>query len=313
MRSMALAGLSLAAGLLGAGLFSSRVARRAEDDVPMDGRLVDAGLARLHVTEQGQGRPLLLIHGLAAQLRSFAQPMVDDLARDHRVIRIDRPGSGYSPALPGGSQHLADQADAVAALIDVLSLEKPVLVGHSLGGALALQIALRHPGKVGALALIAPATQPIEAVPDVFRGLLVPLPLARLVSRTIAVPLGLATRDAVLRQVFAPEPVPADFATAGGGALALRPSSIEAAVGDLQLAQADAGEMVGHLGELKLPVAILYGRNDNILDHRLHGEKTASAIPGARLTLVDGGHMLPFTQPLQTAAWVRGVLREAAS
>jgi pimeloyl-ACP methyl ester carboxylesterase len=245
---------------------------------------------------------------LSAQLRSFAQPMVDDLAKDYRVIRIDRPGSGYSPALPGGSQRLADQADAVAALIDVLGLEEPVLVGHSLGGALALQLAILHPEKVGSLALIAPATQPVEVVPEVFRGLLVPLPLARLVSRTIAVPLGLATRDAVLRQVFAPEPVPADFATAGGGALALRPSNIEAATADLQLAQKDAGAMVGRLGDVGLPVALLYGRDDNILDYRLHGEKTASTIPGARLTLVEGGHMLPFTQPLQTAAWVRSVL-----
>jgi pimeloyl-ACP methyl ester carboxylesterase len=310
MKKLTITGLSLAAGLLGAGLFSRRVARRAETDVPMDGRLVEAGGTRFHVTEQGQGRPLLLIHGLSAQLRSFAQAMVDDLARDYRVIRIDRPGSGYSPALPGGSQHLADQAEAVAALIDVLALERPVLVGHSLGGALALHIALRHPEKVGALALIAPATQPVETVPEVFSGLMVPLPLAGLVARTIAVPLGLATRDAVLRQVFAPEPVPADFAIAGGGALALRPSNIEAATGDLQLARTDAEEMVGRYGALKLPVAILYGREDNILDYREHGEKTASAISGARLTLIEGGHMLPYTQPEKTAKWLRSALAD---
>jgi pimeloyl-ACP methyl ester carboxylesterase len=129
-----------------------------------------------------------------------------------------------------------------------------------------------------------------------------------LVSRTIAVPLGMATRDKVLEQVFRPEPVPKDYLTAGGGALALRPGNIAAACADLQLAQVDAEEMVGHYVGLKLPVAILYGREDNLLDHRLHGGKTADEIAGAKLTLVEGGHMLPFTQPLETARWVRSVV-----
>lgn len=309
MRNWAIAGASLAAGLLGAGLYSARAARKAEEAVPMDGRLVEAGGTLLHVTEQGEGPPLLLIHGLGAQLRSFAQELVDELARDYRVIRVDRPGSGYSPPLPSRSQRLADQAEAIAALIEAMGLEKPWLVGHSLGGALSLHVAERHAGKIAGLALIAPATQPVPSVPEVFRGLMVPLPLTGLVSRTIAVPLGLATRDKVLEQVFRPEPVPADYLTAGGGALALRPGNIEAACADLQLAQIGAEEMVGSYATLSLPVAILYGREDNLLDHRLHGATTADAIPGAKLTLVEGGHMLPYSQPLETARWVRSVVQ----
>jgi pimeloyl-ACP methyl ester carboxylesterase len=277
----------------------------------MDGRLVEAGGTLLHVTEQGEGPPLLLIHGLGAQLRSFAQEMVDELARDFRVLRVDRPGSGYSPPLPSRSQQLADQADAIAALIDALGLAKPWLVGHSLGGALSLHIAERFSDRIAGLALIAPATQPLPEVPEVFRGLLVPLPVAGLVSRTIAVPLGMATRDKVLEQVFKPEPVPANYLTEGGGALALRPTNIEAACGDLQLAQVGAEEMVARYAAVSVPVAILYGREDNLLDYRMHGGKTADEIPGARLTLVEGGHMLPFTQPLETARWVRSVVTAA--
>lgn len=308
MRKWTIAGASLAAGILGAGIYSARAARRAESQVPMDGEIVECGGIKLHVAEQGQGRPLLLIHGLGAQLRSFGQAMVDDLATDHRVIRIDRPGSGYSPPLPSRSQRLTDQADAVAALIDHLGLDRPILVGHSLGGALSLQIAERHPEKVGGLALIAPATQPVTSVPEVFRGLMVPLSLAGLVSRTIAVPLALATRNKVLPEVFAPEAVPDDYLTAGGGALAMRPSNIEAACADLQLARADAENMVERYAGLQLPVAILFGRDDRLLDYREHGELTANQIPGARLTLVEGGHMLPYTQPIETAHWVRSVL-----
>ena len=138
---------------------------------------------------------------------------------------------------------------------------------------------------------------------------MVPLPVAGLVSRTIAVPLGVATRDKVLEEVFAPEPVPADYLTAGGGALALRPGNIEAACADLQLARVDAEEMVERYPAMTLPVAILYGCEDNLLDYRVHGVRTADEIPNAKLTLVEGGHMLPFTQPMETARWVRSVVQ----
>jgi pimeloyl-ACP methyl ester carboxylesterase len=121
----------------------------------------------------------------------------------------------------------------------------------------------------------------------------------------------MATRDKVLEQVFRPEPVPADYLVAGGGALALRPGNIEASCADLQMAQVDADRMVAAYAEMKVPVAILYGRDDNLLDPKLHGERTAREIPGAKLTLVEGGHMLPFTQPLETAAWVRKVVATA--
>jgi pimeloyl-ACP methyl ester carboxylesterase len=302
------AATAFAAGLLGAGFFTAFTARRAEAAVPMDGKLVKAGRFRLHVTDVGQGPPLILIHGLAGQMRNFAAPLLDDLARDHRVIRVDRPGSGYSPRLPSGRAHLSAQAEAIGALIDHLGLDKPVLVGHSLGGALSLAVAIRYPEKVGALALIAPATQPIEAVPAVFKGLVVPPALLPLVAWTLAVPLGVAGKDKVLQQVFAPEPVPANFLVDGGGMLGFRPGNFQGAAADLADALGEADELVTNYPDLRLPVGIFYGRGDHLLDYRVHGEQTAAQIPGAKLTLTDGGHMLPFTQPEATARFVRSVL-----
>ena len=58
--------------------------------------------------------------------------------------------------------------------------------------------------------------------------------------------------------------------------------------------------------ELKLPVAVLYGREDRVLDHHLNGVVTAEHIPTATLDLIDGGHMLPVTQPERTAAFIEG-------
>ncbi|WP_205480863.1 alpha/beta fold hydrolase [Sphingomonas arenae] len=308
MRKWLAGSAALAAGTLGATAYTIFAARKAERSVPMDGHLVQAGKHVFHVAEEGQGRPLLLIHGLAGQMRNFGRAMIEDLARDYRVIRIDRPGSGYSPRLPSGRAHLAEQADAVVALIDELQLEKPVLVGHSLGGALSLAIAIRHPEKVGALALIAPATQRIGSVPEVFKGLVVPPAILPLVAWTVAVPIGVATQKKVLAEVFKPDPVPPNFLIDGGGMLGFRPGAFEGAATDLADASSEAEELVAGYADLKLPVGILYGREDNLLDYRLHGEKTVSEIPGAKLTLTDGGHMLPFTVPEESARFVRSVI-----
>jgi pimeloyl-ACP methyl ester carboxylesterase len=310
MKGWMISAAAVGAGALGASLFTARIARKAEAAVPMDGRLVETAKGRLHVAETGSGRPLLLIHGLAGQMRNFGQAMIDDLARDYRVIRVDRPASGYSDALAGGSAHLFDQADAIAALIDTLGLDRPVLVGHSLGGALSLATAIRHSDKVSALALIAPATRPITDIPPVFKGLQVPPALRKLVAWTIATPIGVAEKDKVLSEVFKPERVPENFLVDGGGYLGFRPGNFEGASADLHDATQDAEAMVAAYPGLKLPVGIFYGRQDNLLDYRVHGEKTVSEIPGARLTLTDGGHMLPFTRPEETARFVRSVIEQ---
>ena len=67
----------------------------------------------------------------------------------------------------------------------------------------------------------------------------------------------------------------------------------------------DMPTLAARYGELKLPVGILYAREDNLLDWRKHGERTAGEIAGAELELVDGGHMLPFTAPDLTARFIR--------
>jgi pimeloyl-ACP methyl ester carboxylesterase len=297
-------------GLLGGGLaaYSGAVARKIEKAVPRDGKLIEVAGQTIHYTDDGSGPAIVMIHGLGGQLRNFARPMVDDLARDYRVIRIDRPGSGYSPRTASTSARLRVQAETVAELIRILELDRPLIVGHSLGGALALSLALNHPDVVGGLALIAPLTQAqqIEEVPEVFKGLVIRSPAVRkAVAWTIATPMGIATAEKSLSAVFAPEPAPADFGTEGGGLLAMRPNNFSASSADLVDLEGELEGMVERYPTLSVPVSILYARADNLLDFSKHGERTASEIPGAQIELVEGGHMLPFTHPELTAAFVR--------
>jgi pimeloyl-ACP methyl ester carboxylesterase len=264
--------------------------------MPPPGRFVDVPGARLHVLERGQGPAVLLVHGLSGQLENFGYGMIEPLSRNFRVIAVDRPGAGHSTRTPGSATDLPAQAEALAALCDKLGLERPLVVGHSLGGAIALALAIHHPGCVGGLALIAPLTHPPKAISPVFRAMTVPGAwLRRLMAWTLVVPMSMRHREEFMDIVFGPDPAPDDFPTRGGGLLALRPRHFLAASEDLIGAARSLPAQLRHYGTLRVPVSVLYGRDDRILDFAEHGEALVSKVPGATLTLVSGGHMLPVT------------------
>jgi pimeloyl-ACP methyl ester carboxylesterase len=304
--------LVVAAIVAGLVIFSVRTARKVEAALPPAGRFVDVPGARLHVVERGQGPALLLIHGLAGQLCHFTYGIVDRLATEYRVIAVDRPGSGYSERAPGASAALGAQADVMAALIETLKLGRVVVVGHSLGGALALALAQRHPERVAGLALVAPLTHERTVVPAAFRAMHITRPWLRaLVGWTLAVPMTIALSEKVLEMVFGPEAVPRDYAMRGGGLLSLRPKQFIAASTDLAAVNEDMPGMMQRYGAMRLPVSILYGKSDRILDPQEQGEAFAAKLPGAELTLVDGGHMLPITAPERTAQFIRAAAARA--
>lgn len=224
--------------IAGLAWFTHRTARRIERLLPPRGRMIDVPGARLHVRESGKdtpGRPaLLLVHGLGGQTAHFDYGLIEALSDRFRVVAVDRPGSGHSLRAPDAAADVSAQAAALAALIDHLGLERPVVVGHSLGGAVALAMALEHPGSVGALALVAPLTHATDTPPAVFRPLNIgSRGLRALFARTLATPAGIAVSKKVLVAVFAPESAPADFAVKGGGLLSLCPARFLAASCDM--------------------------------------------------------------------------------
>lgn len=312
-KTAAVAAGAVAAVGAGLALFSQWQGRRAEAQVPPDGKFVEVPGARLHYVELGEGSPVVMVHGLGGQLRNFSYALAEIVARHHRVILIDRPRSGYSTVDAGSEPGVIEQAAIIAAGITALGLERPLYVGHSLGGALGLALALNHAGVVRALALIAPLTQPQPEPPAVFRGLAAGAATkgARLViSNTLALPLAMLTSPATLKQVFAPEPAPDDFHVRGGGVLALRPANVAAAMFEIGRASQDMEALQPRYGELTLPVSILFAREDHVLNYQRDGEKTAGEIARCRLELVDGGHMLPVTQPELTARFIERAAAE---
>jgi pimeloyl-ACP methyl ester carboxylesterase len=304
-------------GLTAAGLalFSARTARQVEQAVPPLGRFIEVDGARIHYLDEGSGPPLLLIHGLAGQMRHFTYSLLDRLKSDYRVVILDRPGSGYSTRPPQASAAISAQARTIARFAKALGLERPLVVGHSLGGAIALSLALDHPEQVGGLALIAPATHPQEHVSPVFRALVIRSALLRwLVAWTLATPLSIRNGALALKIVFGPEPVPADFATRGGGLLTLRPRSFVGASRDLVAVVNDFDAMPARYQSLTVPVGILFGASDRVLDPAEHGEALAKKLPGADFELIEGGgHMIPMTAAERSAKFIARMAQRVAA
>ena len=297
----------IVAGLV---LFAANTARKVEAAVPPCGQFIEIDGQRLHYVDTGgTGPAIVMIHGLGGTLWNFTYALVDKLSGEFRVIAVDRPGSGYSARADDAPAKLSTQANTLAKFMRALGLKQPLLVGHSLGGALSLAIALDHPDCAGALALIAPLTHAQDDVPEPFRGLVInSRVMLKIIAWTLAIPMSIRSAPELLKIVFGPDAVPADFATRGGGLLGLRPKSFYNTSSDLAAVNEDLPGMMKRYGGLSIPLGMLFAKGDRILDYRRQGEAMKQTCPALDLVLLDEhGHMLPVTAPDSTAGLIRRV------
>jgi pimeloyl-ACP methyl ester carboxylesterase len=295
---------------------TARLKKEAEAAVPQAGQTVDVDGGRIHFLDLGprDAPALVMIHGLSGQLQHFTYAMTDPLAQDHRVIALDRPGCGYSERDTDTLAALPEQARMIWQALDKIGIKTPVLVGHSLGGAVSLAMALQRPEAVAGLALIAPLTHPTDQTADSFKGLMVSSPLLRrLLGHTIAVPAAQRTAAAVLTEVFSPEPCPDSFLTAAGAALGLRPKAFVTASADIVAAHSGiATQAAQYDGLPEAPAGVLFGAQDAVISATTHG--TPMRAYGFSVTLLpDRGHMLPITDPDTCIRFVRDIATQAHS
>ena len=293
---------------LGLVLFAAFCHKKAAQYLPPAGTFTQLGNTKLHYVDQGQGPTIVMIHGLAGSLQNFTYGLASALAKNYRVICVDRPGCGYSVRASHANPSLEAQADTMVELLDHLGIESAIFVGHSLGGAISLAAAQRHPERVKALALIAPLTHLPDAPSPVFKALDVPSPLLRsLLGWTLAIPGTLYRMSLSLKIIFGPERAPRDFAIRGGGILSLKPQTFITASSDVQNAIQSMPAIEVAYANMKTPVHVLFAQEDRILDCKQNGEDLPSRIPGAQITLVKGGHMLPVTQVELCVQFIEGV------
>lgn len=294
-------------------LWTRHLTRQGLNTVPQLGQIVPVPSGSIHFVERGDPdqQTIVMIHGLAGQLQHFTYALMDELSDEFHVVAVDRPGCGYSTR--GGAEMalLPEQGRMIHTFLQSKGIDSAVLVGHSLGGAVSLSMALDYPENTRALALLSPLTQKMPGAPAVFKSLEIRTEwLRNLIGHTIAVPLARKTAPLVLKDVFAPEPAPSDFLDRAGGALGLRPSAFITASQDVIGIEQSIEPLSRRYKDLRVPGGVLFGAEDPVLSAHEHG--TPMTDFGLTYQEMEGrGHMIPITEPAVCAAFIRKVIHAA--
>lgn len=286
-----------AAALAGMAVFNRKKAREAEAETPPIGNFVEIDGVRLHYVEHGDGPPLIMLHGMGALVQDFlGSGLIDCAAEHYRVIAFDRPGYGYSDRPTGKSWTPEAQATLIGAALRKLGIERPIILGHSWGTLVALALALDQV-EIAGLVLVAGPYFPI-ARPEPLLLALPALPgIGPTLANTVSPLLVRAAGPATLRRIFAPNPVPPEFTARFPRELALRPGHIRATAGDAGLLQLAELRMAKRYAELTMPVAIVGGDSDRLVDYG-QAERMHTAIPQSSLRRAEGvGHMVHWIMP----------------
>src|SRR5580704_16693930 len=221
---------SAAAAMAGMALWNTYRARKVEREHPPRGRFVTVDGARLHYLEKGGGRPVVFLHGNVVTAEDCDLSGVLDLAsaRECHVVAFDRPGYGYSDRPRGAMWTPGRQADLFRQAFARLGIERPVVVGHSLGTLVALALALDHPEAVSGLVLLSGYYRPtLRADVPLFSIPAIPV-IGDLIRHTVGPLFGDALLPLAAKGMFSPLTVPERFANGFPHGLPLRPSQIRA-------------------------------------------------------------------------------------
>jgi 3-oxoadipate enol-lactonase len=264
--------------------------------------IADSAGVRIAYEVAGSGPPLVLAHGLG-YARWGWEPVAPALAEEFTVLTFDNRGIGASD-VPKGPYSVRAMAGDVVAVLDAAGIDRAHLVGTSLGGMAAQEVAIRWPDRVNRLVLACTTPGGDKAFPLPGRTVrllaeaatLAPEVALRrfvenaLADRTVTERPDLVQRIYEKRLEFPPDP-----------------SGWQA-----QAAAGAAHDAFSRLQEIRAPTLILHGTDDGVVDQR-NAAILERAIPNARLVLFPGGgHLFFWEEPERFAETVRDFLREAA-
>ena len=285
-------------------------ARQAERNNTPAGDFIDIDGVDLHYVERGEGPPVVLIHGNTVTHADFmASGLMDRLARTHRVIAFDRPGFGHSSRPRDRLWTPSAQADLLIAALQRLGIERPVVVGHSMGAMVALAMALDHPENVHSLVLVGGYCYPGLRV-DTLLGAPVALPVVGDVMRYTVTAISARLRLKKMAQgMFAPRSLPGNFFPIISREMMLRPVQLRANAEDAAFMAPAADAMSKRYGELALPVTLIAGEDDMVVDPQAQSVRLHDELPQSELFLVPGvGHMAHYAALDRVANAIDGPL-----
>jgi pimeloyl-ACP methyl ester carboxylesterase len=304
-----------AAALGAAVLYNRQRAGAAECKTPPIGRFLDVDGVRLHYIERGEGEPVVLIHGNGTMIQDFTvSGLVDRLASRYRVIVIDRPGYGYS-SRPRQLWTPRAHAKLFRRALKQLGVEQAVILGHSWGTLVAVALAVEYPALVRSLVLASGYYYPtLRADTFLFSPPAVPV-IGDAMRHTISPLVARAIMPGLIKQMFAPAEVTERFDRLFPKEMMVRPSQLRAAAEDAALMTPSVMELHHHYGELKMPITIITGADDQIADVGRQSERLHRELPQSEFIALPGlGHMVHHLAPDAVAnAVARAAQKEGSS
>ena len=262
---------------------------------------------RIHYTDEGRrdGRTLILVHGFAASVHAW-RPWVERLSNDYRLIAIDLPGHGLTETPPDYRASLAGNADLVDALATHLGIDRFVLAGNSMGGAVSIAYAMKHKERLDGLVLVDAAGWPGErnAGPPPLVFAMLNNGFTRSLMKLVD-PRVLA-RDGLKAAYVDPAIV--------NEALVDRYANLAMAEGhrDVLLTQEsrpDPPWTPDSFRQIRTPTLVMTGEKDALIPAD-NSRAIAGAIPGAYLvTYPEGGHVPMEQLPDETVRHLRAFLQ----
>ncbi len=264
----------------------------------------------LHYLDVGEGEPVVLLHGAPGSLGDW-EPLTQRLARDHRVLVFDRGGHGLSPGQAWADARPSAHAWLLHEACQKLQVERPTVVAHSYGCAVALAWAVMHPEDLRALVLLAPVGDALHL--RALQG------LAQLTAWGMALPevgsllvqgLGAALARplawSVIELAFWPEPVDPVY-QARAMQLWSRPSNLVAAVADFAALGPGLADLADLAPARAIPTLIVEGAQDLLVGPG-PGNWLRRNLPQARsVCFAECGHMLQYSRTQEVLGLIRSL------
>jgi len=305
------AGLIAGAAALGAAalaLWIESKARRAARDNPPTGQFLEVDGVHLHYVDRGEGPAVVLLHGNMVSLKDFeACGLIDRLAQTRRVVAFDRPGFGHSSRPRDRLWTPAAQAKLLSAAFRLLDIDRPVVLGHSMGAMVAVELGLNHSQDIDGLVLLGGYFYPSLRV-DALLTAPVALPVVGDVMRYTVTPVAgrLGIKSAV-KAMFMPRDIPDDFFPILSREMMLRPIQLRANAEDaaFMIPAARASQLRHH--ELQMPVVIVAGADDRVVDPEAHSVRLHHDLVQGSLAVIPAiGHMVHYGAIDELVAMIDG-------
>ncbi|OUD10795.1 hypothetical protein BVC71_04750 [Marivivens niveibacter] len=275
-----------------------------EREYPPYGHFVMVDGHPVHTVVRGQGPDLVLIHGASGNTRDM-EIALGELADRYRLIIFDRPGLGYTPRIGTGTDAGTprEQAALLQAAAAQLGADRPIVLGHSYGGAVGAAWAVYHPENIAGFVDVSGATHPWGgSVSGLYQALSTKIG-ARLIPYLGAAWVPRSYVQTSVEDIFEPGAPPEGYADNVAGILVARPWSLLANA--LQVSHLDDALKQQHVGypDITIPVEVLHGDADTTVYLPIHAEAMAEQVPNANLTVLTGaGHMPHHTHKAQIIA-----------